>query len=80
LWIPGVLVYFWFLITRRGAFSPLRRPNMSTGSLHTQDSSPGGTGDRFAQAIIIVAGVAALGASLITVLYVYATPKFNPQV
>jgi hypothetical protein len=46
---------------------------MATGSLHTtgSDYAPGGTGDRFARAVIIVAGVAALAASLITVLLVF---------
>ncbi|KAF2796973.1 DUF300-domain-containing protein [Melanomma pulvis-pyrius CBS 109.77] len=37
--------------------------------------SPGGTGDRFARAVIIVAGVAALSASLITVLSVWLQSK-----
>lgn len=35
--------------------------------------APGGTGDRFAHAVIVVAGVAALFASLITILYVSTT-------
>jgi hypothetical protein len=47
---------------------------MSPGNLYaprgSPDMSPGGTGDRFARAIIIVAGVSALAASLITVVYV----------
>jgi len=42
---------------------------MSTGILlrrAASDTDPRGTGDRFAKAVIIVAGVAALVASLIT--------------
>ena len=49
---------------------------MAAANLHTARGShamaPGGTGDRFAKAVIIVAGVAALAASLITFLYVCA--------
>lgn len=40
---------------------------MAAGSFHT--FADGGTGDRFAKAVVIVAGVAALVASLITFLY-----------
>ena len=51
-----------------------RRSAMSTGSLHgTQGSSdtlPSGTGARFGRAVIILSGVAALAASLITIVYV----------
>jgi hypothetical protein len=50
---------------------------MATGSLDAMDSSdyaPGGTGDHFARAVIIVSGVAALAASLITVLCVLPLP------
>lgn len=47
---------------------------MALGNLYARmassDTSPGGTGDRFASAVIIVAGVAALVASLITFLCV----------
>jgi len=52
---------------------------MSTGDLlwqrDTSDTGPGGTGDRFARAIIIVAGVAALTASLITFVSVVLFPS-----
>lgn len=52
----------------------LKRPAMSTGTHFaprgSPDAPPHGTGDRFARAIIIVAGVAALSASLITFLCV----------
>lgn len=51
---------------------------MSTGNLHIAKEksglAPGGTGDRFAKAVIIVAGVAALSASLITILYGFSLP------
>ncbi|KAF2472874.1 DUF300-domain-containing protein [Lindgomyces ingoldianus] len=56
---------------------------MSIGNLHTTgspDMSPGGTGDRFAHAVIIVAGVAALVASLITVLKNYRKPLLQRYV
>ena len=52
---------------------------MSTDSLVRQwdssDTGPGGTGDRFARAVIIVAGVAALVASLITFVLVVSLPS-----
>ncbi|KAF2010414.1 DUF300-domain-containing protein [Aaosphaeria arxii CBS 175.79] len=48
---------------------------MSTGSLHSTQTSPGGTGDRFAHAVIVLAGVAALVASLITILSVWLQAK-----
>ncbi|KAH7128671.1 organic solute transporter Ostalpha-domain-containing protein [Dendryphion nanum] len=54
---------------------------MSTGNPPYRVSSnigpnvPSGTGDRFARAVIIVAGVAALSASLITVLSVWLQAK-----
>jgi hypothetical protein len=57
--------------------SPRRLPTMSAGNLYIAKDkdglNPGGTGDRFAKAVTIVAGVAALVASLITVLYVFPT-------
>lgn len=46
---------------------------MSTGTLlqrAASDTDPRGTGDRFAKAVIIVAGVAALVASVITFVLV----------
>ncbi|KAF2279288.1 DUF300-domain-containing protein [Westerdykella ornata] len=52
---------------------------MSTGNLHTppgsRDTPPHGTGDRFARAVVIVAGVAALSASLITFFSVWLQAK-----
>jgi len=39
------------------------------------DFSSGGTGARFARAIIIVAGVCALVASLVTFVYVFKPPS-----
>ncbi|KAF2004557.1 DUF300-domain-containing protein [Amniculicola lignicola CBS 123094] len=41
----------------------------------SQDTPPGGTGDRFARAVIIVAGVAALTATLITIVSVWLQTK-----
>jgi hypothetical protein len=50
-------------------FARLRRPNMASGTLPqdvTGADLSGGTGARFARAVIIVAGVCALVASLVT--------------
>ncbi|KAF1952361.1 DUF300-domain-containing protein [Byssothecium circinans] len=52
---------------------------MATGTLlktrAASETSPGGTGDRFASAVIIVAGVAALVASLLTFVAVWLQTK-----
>ncbi|KAF2193290.1 DUF300-domain-containing protein [Zopfia rhizophila CBS 207.26] len=57
---------------------------MSTGILHTMEGSPdtppSGTGDRFARAVVVVAGVAALAASLITVVKNYRKPLLQRYV
>ncbi|ORY10042.1 organic solute transporter Ostalpha-domain-containing protein [Clohesyomyces aquaticus] len=52
---------------------------MSTGTLHTMGSTdlltPGGTGDRFARAVTIVAGVSSLVATLITIVSIWLQAK-----
>ncbi|KAF2736771.1 DUF300-domain-containing protein [Polyplosphaeria fusca] len=57
---------------------------MSTGSLHLlqrpSEQSPSGTGDRFAKAIIVLTGVAALAASVITIVKNYRKPLLQRYV
>ena len=71
--LPGVT------IVQASNLFPRPRLAMAQGTLdtkyHAADFSSGGTGARFARAVIIVAGVCALVASLVTFVYVSKLPS-----